>query len=332
VFFGMCIYESLSSIGRLDSIIITPSKESPILVTDWLSDVGPNLAHDVDIGPLRFYTTKGGLEVRTAASRIAPPAFQEVDDTLSFELHHNHWPLRQSHAGKYILLMPAGFGGQVEAHASDSSVVFMEDAHQLLLAATVTPHSPSISIRASLERGAGPPPSATHVKTARDVFRSTFPGLQYYEPVDNLLRAVQADLAAKTSAFLCHSSGDKAQVRRLAIELASRGVRPWLDEAEIRVGDSLIEKIQTGIQSATCLVPILSKGAVTSRWCKEELHMALAMQIQTGIKGVLPVLLEDCEIPGFLMAKAYADLRPSSDYDIVLDRLAANIRDLGRAA
>jgi len=37
--------------------------------------------------------------------------------------------------------------------------------------------------------------------------------------------------------------------------------------------------------------------------------MALAMQIKSGIKGVLPVLIDDCEVPGFLLEKAYVDLK-----------------------
>jgi hypothetical protein len=146
--------------------------------------------------------------------------------------------------------------------------------------------------------------------------------------VDNLLKALRHDLINSASAFLCHSSSDKEQVRRLAINLASRGVRPWIDEAEIRIGDSLIDKIQTGVTSTTCLVPVLSKAAVNSRWCKEELRMALAMQINSGVKGVLPVLIEDCEIPGFLIEKAYADLRNWKTYEDTVSRLAADIREL----
>lgn len=37
--------------------------------------------------------------------------------------------------------------------------------------------------------------------------------------------------------------------------------------------------------------------------------MALAMQIESGVQGVLPILTQDCEIPGFFLEKAYADLK-----------------------
>ena len=41
------------------------------------------------------------------------------------------------------------------------------------------------------------------------------------------------------SAFLSHNSNDKPFVRRLASELRAAGVKVWVDEAELRVGDSL---------------------------------------------------------------------------------------------
>ena len=60
--------------------------------------------------------------------------------------------------------------------------------------------------------------------------------------------------------------------------------------------------------------------------------MALVMQIKSGIKGVMPVLTEDCDIPGFLLEKAYADLRDWKTYDDIVTRLAADIRELDASA
>lgn len=329
MFFGMCIYETLYEDGRLESIIITPSKKSRTLVADHLRDVGPNLSRNVDIGPLRFYMEEEGLSVRTIVSRLAKPAFQASGSSVTFQIEHRHWPLPESHAGYYILLLPPGFAGSIKTSAEYPELKFMEDTHQLLLAATVYPHRPSISVEGALKRNDHVPADVEHT-TATEVFKSHLPGV-HYTPVDNLLKALRHDLAKSPTAFLCHSSTDKPSVRRLAIELATRGVRPWIDEAEIQVGDSLIEKIQTGITTTTCLLPILSCASVTSRWCKEELRMALAIQISSGIKGVLPVLIEDCDIPGFLIEKAYADLRKWDSYSANVDRLASAVRDVAQA-
>ena len=37
--------------------------------------------------------------------------------------------------------------------------------------------------------------------------------------------------------FLCHNSEDKPVVREIAQKLAEKGIKPWLDEADIRGGD-----------------------------------------------------------------------------------------------
>ena len=47
-----------------------------------------------------------------------------------------------------------------------------------------------------------------------------------------------------SSIFLSHNSVDKPFVRKLANDLRRRGHYAWVDEAEIKVGDSLIDKIE----------------------------------------------------------------------------------------
>lgn len=64
--------------------------------------------------------------------------------------------------------------------------------------------------------------------------------------------------------FLSHNHADKPFVRRLAADLGNQGIRYWLDEAEIKVGESLIEKIRTGIDSTEYLAVILSPDSVAS--------------------------------------------------------------------
>ena len=109
--------------------------------------------------------------------------------------------------------------------------------------------------------------------------------------------------------FLSHTNTDKGFVRRLASDLASRGVRVWLDEWEMSVGDSLTERIQSGIQRAGYLAVVLSPRSVESAWVRRELNAALAEELRRKGVFVLPILLEDCDIPLFVQDKMYADFR-----------------------
>ncbi|QDV15624.1 Serine/threonine-protein kinase pkn1 [Gimesia panareensis] len=128
--------------------------------------------------------------------------------------------------------------------------------------------------------------------------------------------------------FLSHTHSDKPFVRTLAHKLQTRGVRVWVDEAEIKIGDSLIEKIEEGILDSDYLAAILSPNSIQSAWVKEELRSVLTRQIVGKSIKVLPILIDDCEIPLFLQEKMYLDLRSwevPGIFDAQLDRLMQDI-------
>lgn len=127
------------------------------------------------------------------------------------------------------------------------------------------------------------------------------------------------------SIFLSHNHRDKPFARTLAQDLRAMGVRVWLDEAEIKVGESLIAKVSAAIDEMRYLGVVLSPNSVNSRWVKEELNQALTRQLSERDTSVLPIMLADCQIPGFLRDRLYADFRDLGDYDNALRRLLASI-------
>ncbi len=42
--------------------------------------------------------------------------------------------------------------------------------------------------------------------------------------------------------FISHNYKDKPLARKISNELIKYGIKPWIDESEIKLGDSLIEK------------------------------------------------------------------------------------------
>ena len=109
--------------------------------------------------------------------------------------------------------------------------------------------------------------------------------------------------------FLCHSSQDKPLARQLSQDFEAAGLDVWIDEAELNVGDSLIEKIAEGIEKADCMVAVISSHSVASAWVQKELKLAMTTEILNRRVNVLPVVAEECEIPFFLRDKLYADFR-----------------------
>jgi hypothetical protein len=127
------------------------------------------------------------------------------------------------------------------------------------------------------------------------------------------------------SIFLSHNHNDKPFVRRLANDLTAKGIKVWIDEAEIKIGDSLIRKISSGIYEMDFLGVVLSPDSVQSRWVQEELEQALHIQISEAYVKVLPILLRDCKMPGFLLDKVYADFRDENNYQLALEKLAERV-------
>lgn len=124
-----------------------------------------------------------------------------------------------------------------------------------------------------------------------------------------------------TNVFLSHSSEDKTFARKLASELESNEIRVWIDEAEIKVGDSLMDKISHAIDEADFIAVVLSSTSVASEWVMAELKMAMTRELADRQVRVLPILKDKCEIPLFLRDKLYADFTASRAFEEPFDQL-----------
>lgn len=93
----------------------------------------------------------------------------------------------------------------------------------------------------------------------------------------------------KWDIFISHASEDKATVARpLTTALIRAGVRVWLDEHELFVGDSLSEKIDEGLSQCRFGVVILSPAFFAKHWPKKELA-GLRAKEEEGQKVILPI-------------------------------------------
>lgn len=109
--------------------------------------------------------------------------------------------------------------------------------------------------------------------------------------------------------FISHSSLDKQVATWLSVDLANESHEPWLDEWEIRAGESIPSKIAHGIDQCDYLLVLLSPHAVASGWVEREWQAKYWSEVQEGRVRVIPVLLADCTVPTLLRTKKYADFR-----------------------
>jgi hypothetical protein len=136
---------------------------------------------------------------------------------------------------------------------------------------------------------------------------------EQYFIVNELWRREQTAMKSTNprNVFLCHSSNDKHFVRKIWSDLVNVGHRPWLDEFEIKVGDSIIDKIESGITEAGYLILFLSSSSIESNWVMKEWNSALARQVSSNNIRVIPALIENCTLPSMLADLKYADFRES---------------------
>jgi len=129
-----------------------------------------------------------------------------------------------------------------------------------------------------------------------------------------------------SSVFLSHSHADKPFARKLAADLRVAGHSVWIDEAEINVGDSLVERIRDGLDQVEYVAGILSTSSIASPWVTRELDIASNREMREKRVVVLPLLLHKVPLPGFLEGKFYADFTEEDRYS---DALKLLLRTLG---
>lgn len=96
----------------------------------------------------------------------------------------------------------------------------------------------------------------------------------------------------KRDIFLCHASEDKSEVITPLVEaLDSAEITYWYDQAEIRWGDSITEKVNEGLKISKYVVVILSEAFLPKKWPQRELNSALNAEASDGEVRVLPLLV-----------------------------------------
>jgi hypothetical protein len=126
--------------------------------------------------------------------------------------------------------------------------------------------------------------------------------------------------------FISHASEDKDRfVLKFAEQLRQKGIDAWLDKWEMLPGDSLVDKIfEDGIKEAKTVIVVLSNISVNKPWVKEELNAAVVKKINNRCK-LIPVVIDNCEIPEALKSTVWETITDLSAYEASLERIVASI-------
>ncbi|PQJ15006.1 TIR domain-containing protein [Aureicoccus marinus] len=106
--------------------------------------------------------------------------------------------------------------------------------------------------------------------------------------------------------FFSYSRDDSEFVLRLANQLRGAGASIWLDQLDIAPGNHWDSTIEEALQASGYLLVVLSKTSVESNNVMDEVSFAMEED-----KKVIPLLVEDCEIPFRLRRLQQADFKES---------------------
>jgi serine/threonine protein kinase len=124
--------------------------------------------------------------------------------------------------------------------------------------------------------------------------------------------------------FLVHASQDKPAVRNLHSHLIAAGHAPWLDEENIFPGQDWDFEIRKALSQVDCVIVCLSKSATNKiGYIQKEIKRVLdiADEYPDGEIFVLPVRLEDCEVPPQLRKWQYVDIFSPNGFQRILASL-----------
>ena len=96
-------------------------------------------------------------------------------------------------------------------------------------------------------------------------------------------------------------------------------------QVEMQPGDSLVDKIfEEGIKNAAAVIVILSQISVTKKWVREELNASFVERIN-GKSKLIPVVIEECNIPMALQSTLFQRIDDLTSYEGELNRIVRAI-------
>lgn len=180
------------------------------------------------------------------------------------------------------------------------------------------------SVRSSAHILPGPLPAL------REVPLSSIPSLVQHDQPPSV---VPGDIPGREyDVFISHASEDKdGVVRPLAHALSGGGLRVWYDEFELRIGDSLRRKIDTGLAKSRFGVVVLSRSFFGKGWATYELD-GLVTRAVSGEQILLPIWHEITKQELIAYSPSLADKVARSTATHTVEEIAAEIIEVIRGA
>jgi DNA-binding CsgD family transcriptional regulator len=134
----------------------------------------------------------------------------------------------------------------------------------------------------------------------------------------------------KLRVFLCHASQDKTVVRELYERLNAEGwIDPWLDKEKLLPGQRWGAEIEKAVENTDVVIVCISNNSVNKEgYVQKEIGKALdiAEQKPEGIIFLIPIRLDNCQLPRRLQPYQYADYFPNEEKEKTIQKILASLQ------
>lgn len=121
--------------------------------------------------------------------------------------------------------------------------------------------------------------------------------------------------------FLSHSSNDKEFTDKLHSLLELAGFHVWYDEKRLIGNTQLLSGLPKYIADSEVFIVVLSQSSCKSSWVQDEYGYARGLMDKGELKKIIPIVVDECEIPGFYNNYKWIDctdgLTPNSFFAIL---------------
>lgn len=129
--------------------------------------------------------------------------------------------------------------------------------------------------------------------------------------------------------FLCHASEDKPSVRQLYRQLlAVDWIDPWLDEEKLLPGQDWNLEIEKAVETADAVIVCVSSVSVAKEgYVQKELRrvLSIALEKPEGAIFVIPLRLDDCDLPRRLKDRQSLRYFPDSQRREAFEKLKTSL-------
>lgn len=132
--------------------------------------------------------------------------------------------------------------------------------------------------------------------------------------------------------FISHATEDKEGiVRSLVGALEERGVDVWYDETQLRIGDSLRQKIDAGLARSRFGLVVVSHSFFAKNWPQYELDGLVSLEM-AGRQRILPIWHEITKDEVLDYSPSLADKVALSTATYTVEEIAQEIAEVVRGA